>query len=115
MGAMNIRSRSRQYLMAAKKAELVAAYRGSGLSQRDFAHRHGIAPSNIQRWVRQHEAVDVDSGAGPATLVEVPNLLAAQPGPGVYRLHFPRGLQLEVARGFEVGEVRVLAQLLQSL
>jgi hypothetical protein len=113
MGAMHIKSRSRQYLTAAEKAEFVAAYQGSGLSQRDFAHRHGVAPSNIQRWVRQHEAAD--PRAGPATLVEVPNLLAAQPGPGVYRLHFHQGLQLEVARGFELGEVRVLAQLLQSL
>jgi hypothetical protein len=45
----------------------------------------------------------------------VPNLLATQPQPGAYRLYFPQGLQLEVAQGFELGEVRALAQLLQSL
>lgn len=113
MSAMHKKSHSREYLTAAEKAEVVAAYQGSGLSQRDFAQRHGIAPSNIQRWVRQHEAAG--QSAGPAALVEVPNLLATRPGPGAYRLHFSKGLQLEVAPGFELGEVRALAQLLQSL
>lgn len=113
MSAMQMKSRSRQYLTASEKAELVAAYQRSGLSQRDFAHQHGIAPSNIQRWVRQGEAAA--RSAGPAALVEVPNLLAPRPGLGAYRLHFPKGLQLEVARGFELEEVRALAQLLQSL
>ena len=103
----------RQYRTRAEKAKIVAAYKRSGLGQRDFALEHGIAASNIQRWVGQFPA-----GAKPAhpvALVEVPNLLATQPGPGAYRLHFPQGLQLEVARGFEMEEVRALAQLLQSL
>ncbi len=103
----------RQYRTRAEKAKIVAAYKQSGLSQRDFALEHGIAASNIQRWVGQFRASA--KSAHPAALVEVPNLLAAQPGPGAYRLHFPQGLQLEVARGFEMGEVRVLAQLLRSL
>jgi hypothetical protein len=110
---MQTRPRSRQYRTRAEKAKIVAAYKRSGLSQRDFSLQHGIAPSNIQRWVGQFPASA--KPAHPAALVEVPNLLAAQPGPGAYRLHFPQGLQLEVARGFEIGEVRALAQLLQSL
>jgi hypothetical protein len=110
---MKMKLRARHYRTAAEKAEWVAAYHRSGLSQRDFAHQHGLAPSNLQRWVRQREAAA--PSAGPAALVEVPNLLAARPGAGAYRLHFPQGFQLEVARGFELGEVRVLAQLLQSL
>lgn len=103
----------RQYRTRAEKAKIVAAYKQSGLSQRDFALQHGIAASNIQRWVGQFAASATP--AHPAALVEVPNLLATQPRPGAYRLHFPQGLQLEVARGFEMGEVRALAQLLHSL
>ena len=103
----------RQYRTRAEKAKIVTAYQHSGLSQRDFALQHGIAASNTQRWVRQFPASA--KPVHPAALVEVPNLLAAQPGPGAYRLHFSQGLQLEVARGFEIGEVRALAQLLQSL
>jgi len=106
-------SRSRQCFTAAEKAEVVAAYHRSGLSQRDFAQQHNLAPSNIQRWARQHETVEQSQGSAP--LVEVPNLLGTRPNWGAYRLHFPQGLQLEVARGFDLGEVRALAQLLQSL
>ena len=111
---MQTKPGSRQYRTATEKRKLVAAYKHSGLSQRDFALQHGIAASNIQRWVRQSEGTA--RSTEPAALVEVPNLLATRAiGPDAYRLHFPQGLQLEVARGFEIGEVRALAQLLQSL
>jgi hypothetical protein len=110
---MQTKPSSRQYRTRAEKAKIVAAYKHSGLSQRDFALQHGIAASNIQRWVGQFAASAKPAHA--AALVEVPNPLAPRPGPGAYRLHFARGLQLEVGRGFEIGEVRVLAQLLQSL
>lgn len=110
---MKMKSRSRQHRSAAERADLVAAYHRSGLSQRDFALQHGLAPSNIQRWVRQQETVRPSHGS--TALVEVPNPLASRPGAGTYRLHFPQGRQLEVARGFDVGEVRALAQLLQNL
>jgi transposase-like protein len=103
----------RQYRTRAEKAKIVAAYKHSGLSQRDFALQHGIAPSNIQRWVAQ--VPTSAKPAHPAALVEVPNLLATQARSGAYRLHFAQGIQLEVARGFEMGEVRALAQLLKSL
>jgi len=110
---MQTKPSSRHYRTRAEKAKIVAAYKRSGLSQRDFALQHGIAPTNIQRWVPQFPANA--KSAHPAALVEVPNLLATQPGAGAYRLHFPQGLQLEVARGFEMGEVRALAQLLHRL
>jgi hypothetical protein len=110
---MQTKPSSRQYRTRAEKAKIVAAYKHSGLSQRDFALEHGLAASNIQRWIGQFPASA--KPAHPAALVEVPNLLAPRPGPGGYRLHFPKGLLLEVAPGFEAGEVRALAQLLQSL
>ena len=112
MCAMQMRSRTRHHWTPAEKAELIAAYRRSGLSRRDFALRQGIAPSNIPRWLRQAQAA-----ASPcrAALVEVPNLLAPAPEARPYRLHFPKGLALEVARGFVAEEVLSLVQLLQRL
>lgn len=110
---MQTKARPREYRTRAEKATIVAAYKQSGLSQRDFALQHGIAASNLQRWVGQFPASATP--AHPAALVEVPNLIPTQPGPGAYRLHFGAGLQLEIARGFEMGEVRALAQLLHSL
>jgi hypothetical protein len=113
MGAMNNKSRSRQYFATAEKAQVVAAFQRSGLSQRDFAILHGIAASNLQRWVNQSQIAD--ESEGHAALVEVPNLLARGVGSRAYRLHFPKGFMLEVAGGFETGEVRALAQMVQSL
>jgi hypothetical protein len=108
-----MKSRTRRQFRAEEKAELVAACQSSGLSLRDFAERQGIAASNLQRWVhQQHRSVRLRK---PVPLVEVPNLLAVRPGPGAYRLHFPHGVELELPRGFEVEEVRALAQLLCSL
>jgi hypothetical protein len=110
---MQTKSGLRRYRTRAEKAKIVAAYKRSGLSQRDFAQQQRIAPSNIQRWVPQFPV----SGKAAASvgLVELPNLLGNRSGSGTYKLHFPKGLLLEVAPGFEVGEVRVLAQLLQGL
>lgn len=98
---------------AAEKAEIVAAFLHSGLSQQKFALQQGIACSNLQRWVRQRQTPSAPTGSG--ALVEVPNLLTGTPCRAAYRLHFAGGLQLEVMRGFEIGEVRALAQLLQAL
>ena len=110
---MQTKSASRQHRTPTEKAKIVAAYKHSGLSQRDFALQRGIAPSNIQRWVGQFPASA--KPVHPAAWVEVPNVLAAQTRPGAYRVHFAQGLQLEVALGFEIGEVRALAQMLHSL
>jgi len=110
---MHNRSGVRHYRSRGEKAKIAAAYRRSGLSQRDFADRQGIAPSNIQRWVQQFPANG--KAAAPTALVELPTLLGSRTDSGAYRLHFPKGLLLEVAHGFEVREVRALAQLLQSL
>jgi transposase-like protein len=110
---MQTKSGLRHYRTRAEKAKIVAAYQRSGLSQRDFADQQGIAPSNIQRWVQQFPTSG--KAATPVALVQLPNLLDRRTDSGAYRLHFPKGLLLEVACGFEVGEVRVLAQLLQSL
>lgn len=109
---MKMKLLSRRYHTAAEKAELIAAYQRSGLSQRDFAQQHGIAPSNIQRWAQQETGAP---SQGTAALVEVPNLLASRAGAGAYRVRFPQGLHLELARGFDVEEVRALAHLLQNL
>jgi hypothetical protein len=108
-----MKSHTRRQFTAEEKAELVTACQSSGLSLRDFAERQGIAASNLQRWVHQeHRSARLRK---PAPLVEVPNLMAPPPGRGAYRLHFPDGVELELPPGFEVEEVRALAQLLRSL
>ena len=112
---MGNRSPVRHHKTPAERADIVAEYPRSQVSQREFAAQHGIALSTLQRWLHLNES---DVGSGSPALVEVPNPLKPLLGRGpaaTYRLHFPRGLVLEVAPGFQTGEVRALAQLLQEL
>jgi transposase-like protein len=105
--------RVRRRFTMTEKADLVAAYLRSGLSQEQFALQEGIAPSNIQRWIQQGRAAPERKCR--RRLVEVPNLLAAPPANALYRLRWSQGMVLELNRGFEPEAVRVLVQLLQSL
>jgi transposase-like protein len=97
---------------AAQRAEVVAAYQRGGQTQQTVAAQHGIGLSTLERWLRR-------SGEGPAprraALVEVPNPMGARPQAASYGLRFPGGLVLELSAGFDLGEVRRLAELVQSL
>ena len=93
-----------------EKPQAVAAYKTSGLSLRAFARQKSLPRSTLHRWVCQEREA---GQSGHGELVEVPNLLGG--GQGAYRLHFPGGLMLEVARGFKPEELRTLVQVLQSL
>jgi transposase-like protein len=111
---MRIRTSVRHHKSPSERASIVAAYERSQVSQREFAAGQGIALSTLQRWLR----VRTGAVATPSvTLVEVPNLWEArsQVAGAAYRLCFARGPALEVSRGFDAGEVRVLAQLLREL
>lgn len=109
---MKIHSRPRPHKTSGEKLQIIESYESGGLSLRECAAQHGICASTLQRWLNQHRA---GPAAGRADFIEVPNLLGTKAGLGHYRLHFPRGLVLELARGFQPEEVRALAQLLQSL
>jgi transposase-like protein len=109
---MRIQSSVRHHKSLSARARILAGYERSGRTQREVAAQHGIALSTLQRWLRQSRAGQSRDGT---RLVEVPNLLGASGASGRYRLHFPRGVILEVASGFQPGEVRSLAELLQSL
>jgi hypothetical protein len=109
---MQIESPVRAHKTAREKAALVAAYDRTELTQAEFVVQHQIGLSTLQRWLRQRAN---GSAPRPAPLLEVPNFLGARPSARTYRLCFPRGLVLEVPPGFQVQEVRCLAQLLQGL
>ena len=50
---------------------LVAEYRSSGLSQREFAGRRGLSESSLGRWSRRLLAEEAGQAVTPAGLVEV--------------------------------------------
>jgi hypothetical protein len=115
---MQNQSPVRPHKTSRQRGDILSAYKRTELTQREFAARHDIALTTLQRWLRQRESGSPSQGV---RFVQVPNLLATpEPVRGssaaaAYRLHFPRGLVLEVAPGFQAGEVRLLAQLIQAL
>ena len=109
---MENRSRVRRHKTPAEKAQILSTYARSTLSQREVAAQCGISLSTLQRWMHQGQVGKTTPRAG---LVEVPNLFAAGRAASPYRLHFPRGLVLEVAPGFQPEQLRSLAQLIQDL
>lgn len=109
---MAIQSLVRHDKSLGERARILAAYARGQWTQEEVAAPHGIAVSTLQRWLRQS---GTERTGDAAHLIEVPNLLGRSGPTSTYRVHFARGLVLEVAPGFEPGEVRTLAVVLQSL
>ena len=97
---------------AAQRHKILAAYRRSQLTQKEFAAQTGIGYSTLTFWLRK-AATAKPSGA--AAFVPVPNLFSTAAVAPAYRLEFPRGLVVEVASGFPSAELGVLLQLVQAL
>ena len=51
--------RSRQHHTPEQRAELLARYRRSGLSQRDFVRSHGLGLSTLTKWLREERRTGV--------------------------------------------------------
>ena len=80
----------RQRLTPAQRDKILAAYRRSRLSQREFpSRRESVCP-------------------------QVPNLLSPVPAAAVYRLHLAGGVILEMGSGFQAQELAALLQLLRA-
>jgi transposase-like protein len=104
--------RVRRRWSGAQKDKLLAAYRRSQLTQKDFAAQAQVGLSTLTRWLRT-EARRADSG--PAELVAVSNLFSAPAGVAAYRLQLPRGVIVEVAAGFQTAELGALLRLAHGL
>ena len=111
---MQTKSSGRKRFTSSEKARILTSYRGSQLSQREFAAEAGISVSALQCWLRQSGAAAKPDDA--SAFIAIPNLLAsAQKQSFSYRLQLPGGLNLEIALGFAPGEVVELCRLLQNL
>jgi transposase-like protein len=76
----------RKRLTQAQRETILAAYRRSQLTQREFANQAGISVSALQLWLRK---AATRACTQTTAFVQVPNLLAQAPGPAMYRLHLP--------------------------
>lgn len=87
----------------------VRALAGSGLSRREYCHRHHLSYHALTYWVRKLRPSS--SRASLPALVEVPLPLVQRPP---FRLRLGQGRQLEIEPDFdEAGLARLLAILEQ--
>ncbi len=107
-----LRAGCRRRFSPEERKQLLAAYRHSGQTQREFASHHGLSLSCLVLWLRKY------GRKPPATPIPPPFL----PLPGglpalasTYRIQFSGGHRLEVARGFDREELEALCQLLHRL
>ena len=95
---MRTTSPERKHRSSTEKASILAAYDASQLTQAGFAARRGLVLSTLSRWLRERREGQED---GRPEFVEVPRLASPPPRATAYRLHFPRGVVLEVEPGFQ--------------
>lgn len=61
--------RRQRHHTAAQRAQVVARFHQSGLSRTQFAHRHGLVQSTLDRWLT--EARDARKGSSPVVFSEL--------------------------------------------
>ena len=113
-----------------ERAEVVARYVESGLTQRVFAREEGIGVSTLQLWLRAVSAGEAeirpeaglrrpgDAKAEPLALLEVELAGGSQRsgrGRSRYEVELPCGMRLHLGADFAESEVRRLLALMQEV
>lgn len=99
-----------------QRNKILAAYRRSRLTQKEFATQAGIGHSTLTLWLRKAGAPRKAYGkASGSAFVSMPNLFSASSPLAAYRVQFPRGVIVEVAPGFQSEELGALLEVVQRL
>ena len=97
-----------------ERAELLAEYHKSGLTQREFAARKGLSLSCLSIWLRKARVKGRNTV--PPAFVELPvDLSVGASSRPTYKIGFPGGHSVEVSAGFHLDELKELCQLLRGL
>jgi len=108
-----IRRGRRRRFSPAEREHLLAEYRGGGLTQREFASRHGVSVSSLVFWLRKHRR-GLSTAVRPAWIALPASLPAVTSSQRTYAIDFRGGQRLEIAPGFERQEVEHLCQILRQ-
>lgn len=108
--ATEAQARSRRKWSTEEKAECLALFRESGMSQADFANEMKMPAATLSLWLRQEREDGDDDGA----LIEValPALNPTNVGGTAVKIHLPGGIKLEIPAGIDA---TWLGQLLENL
>ena len=100
----------RKWSTPARRARILADYRSSRLTQREFAARAGVSVGTLWNWLRKEGNY---RGEKPVSFVEVP--VAEPKATASYKVRLAGGTVLEIPPGFAVSEVQTLLRLVQKL
>lgn len=103
-------TRGRRVASEERRAKMVLAYQGTGLTMAEFARREGIKYATFAGWVAKASRLSAAKGPIKFTEVRLP-LSAAAPASGPLEVRLPDGT---VIRGERVIEVAALVQALRS-
>jgi transposase-like protein len=110
-------ARSRRITSAGRRAELLALYQTSGLTQKAFARREGVNIHTFTAWLLKHRhesGARAQSGCGthaPAAFVELSALAPMAAPPAILEVVLRDG---RVARGADVPALAALVRLLEG-
>jgi hypothetical protein len=104
----------RRRFSSTEREKLLAAYRQSELTQREFASRNGISLSCLVLWLRKSNGAQ--SEGAPAAFIQLPGGFPnPEMGRVAYKIRFSSGHCLEVASGFRPEELSQLCQIVRGL
>src|SRR5580698_3937343 len=103
-GEMKRDQRGRRIMPAARRAELVAAYRASGLTMKQFGQQEGINPFTLAKWA----TLEGRGNRPPVRFAEVK--LGLPLGAGwAFEVMLPNGLTVRAASAGALAELLNLA------
>lgn len=103
--------RGRKITQAAVRETLLAAYDGSGLTQRAFAQREGIKYATFTAWLQRRRRGAAGNGADRKTVRFEELTWGMEPGVGPLEVVLPGGM---VIRGRRLSEVIELVRALRA-
>jgi|SRR5688572_5029321 len=106
---MEDQSTIRKRFTPAEREAFLKGYRQSGLTQQAFVAQAGISLASLSKWLRRARSLKAPRG-----FVEIPALKPSAGAAG-FKVEFPGGVKLEIARGFSPAEAEQLCRMLGQL
>ncbi len=99
---------NRRTRAAARWADLIRRWRGSGQSKLSWCETHGVSYTQLIRWSKRLEA---QGALAPMQLIPVSARILAR---GTLTLRLPGDLSIKVEEGFDAGLLRAVVRALSE-
>lgn len=97
---------ARRRRTAAEIQKIVAEFRSSGQTRREFCTRRGIPTSTLDFWLRRRAIAPASAAVIPVGILQTEDAMI--------ELEFPSGVIVRVGRGTKTADLRVVLEALAS-